>query len=369
MIGIVPALAAAAASSLLAAPQASPPTLQGVWQGAIGALPVRACLIQQHWGTFGVYYYLSRRKLIPLTRDSDGGPFDEPERKGVQGGKWTIDTVAPRSLTGRWTRAGRTLPIRLTRVAGVPADEPPCMSMTFNRPRLAGIGAVARRAAKDGTPYTRLILDHRGRFERDVKVESFRLDGGGAAARRINARLHEPLDGDPPDWFDCIRGGLDTHGAEGNIDDVTRPTLITARWLSAVREDDSYCGGPHPNEERTMLTFDRATGRQVDLYTWLGGKALRPVRFGSELRPEFRSFLLARWKPKEAECGPVLREAKYWAVALARTALVFRPGLVRPLQGCAEDIPITFPRLRPYLSAEGLKMVKALEAERARRRR
>jgi hypothetical protein len=368
MISLLSALAVAAASAPPTGPEAAPPAVQGVWQGAIGTSPVRACLMQDQWGTAGAYYYRSHGKLIALTREADTGPLEELDRKNGKGGSWTIDAVGAQGLTGRWTRSGRILPIRLTRISGVPAGETPCMSMAFNGPRLAGIGIVARRAATDGIAYTRLILDRRGRFERDVKVESFRLEGGGDAVRRINARLHAPFDGNPPAWFECIRGRLETHGYEGNIDDVTRPTLITPRWLSAVRENDSYCGGPHPNEERTALTFDRTTGREVDLYTWLGGKALRPAEFRSEFRPEFRTFILARSRPKEARCGRVVREAEFWGVALARTALVFRPGLLRPDEGCAENIAIPFARLRRYLSAEGLKQVEALEAERASRR-
>ena len=58
-------------------------------------------------------------------------------------------------------------------------------------------------ASIDGVPYTRIVLDHDGRFS--ASFETVALDGSGEAARRINATLAEPLAGDPPEWFDCIR--------------------------------------------------------------------------------------------------------------------------------------------------------------------
>jgi hypothetical protein len=374
MIRIVSMLAAAAATAALAAPAAAAPAWEGVWQGTIGALPVRACLVQRDWGAFGAYYYVSHLKLIPLNGAKNGSPFREGAmEEDPKAARWTIAAAGAGALSGQWAQGDRTLPIRLTRMEGVATDEFPCTSMTFHRPRLSGIGTVSQRATKDGISYTRLILDPRGRFG-DVKVETFQLDGSSAPVRAINASLHAPFAGDPPEWFDCLRSALEQNSLEGDIDDVTVPRLITARWLVATRQSDSYCGGAHPDEASEPLLFDLSTGRPVDLHDWLNAKAIKRERFGSgadeakELTPEFRSVLLARWKPADTECGDPVREADFWTIELTRTGLVFRPELAHVVQACADDVALPFARLRPYLSAEGLKQVAALQAEPSRTR-
>ena len=51
--------------------------------------------------------------------------------------------------------------------------------MTYHQPRLEGVRTVTARATLDGVAYTRITLDHGGRFE--AGVETFALDGSGEA--------------------------------------------------------------------------------------------------------------------------------------------------------------------------------------------
>ena len=117
----------------------------GVWQGTLGAQPVRVCFNQREWGTFGAYYYLSHLAAIPLQQPDDqklrlsSKAYDERDSASP---RWTFDKAAPDRLAGRWTQAARTLPIALTRVP-LPAlkeDDTPCGSMVFQEPRLEGFG-------------------------------------------------------------------------------------------------------------------------------------------------------------------------------------------------------------------------------------
>ncbi|HEY1605752.1 MAG TPA: hypothetical protein VGF77_09155 [Allosphingosinicella sp.] len=366
MPGIIAALAATTAAA--AAPAGPAPAWQGIWQGNIGTLPVRACFVQRDWGAFGAYYYLSRLQLIPLERgENPADGFREGAAPDAKSPGWTVDSAGPKELTGRWTGNGRTLPIRLARIADPDGDESPCASLAFHAPRLAGIRIVSQPAAKDGLVYTKLILDHRGRFG-DTKVETFALAGGTEAVRRIDAKLREPLAGDPPAWLDCVRGPLETGSSEGEIDETIAPRLITPRWLTAEDHEDGDCGGAHPDSSNVPLTFDRITGGQVDLNDWLNDKAIKRESEGpgtpeaKMLRPEFRGVLLARWKPEDPECDDAVRQIDFWTVELTRTGLVFAPELPHVVQACGEDFAMPFARLRPYLSAEGVKQVDALQA-------
>jgi hypothetical protein len=371
MLGIVAALAAAGSA---AASADRAPAWQGVWQGSIGTLPVRACFVQQDWGAFGAYYYLSRLQLIPLERgENPADGFREGSAPDAKSPGWTLDSAGPKELTGRWTGNGRTLPIRLARIADPDGEESPCASLVFHAPRLAGIRIVSQPAVKDGLGYTKLILDHRGRFG-DTQVETFALAGSTEAVRRINAKLRAPLAGDPPAWFECVRGALETNSSEGQIDETIAPRMITPRWLTAIDHEDGDCGGAHPDSSNVPLTFDRTTGRQLDLNDWLNDKAVKREGSGpgtqeaKMLRPEFRNLLLARWKPQDAECADAVRQTDFWDIALTRTGLVFSPELPHVVQACGEDFALPFARLRSYLSAEGVKQADALQSGATRER-
>src|SRR6185503_11391200 len=137
----------------LAAAAAPPADLAGIWEGNVGTLPVRACFVQRDWGTFGAYYYLSRLRLIPLeVEEGAAGAFREGG--DTQGPRWRIESADAARLSARWTSGGRTLPVRLRRLAGGEGEEGACASLAFHAPRLAGVRTVAARAAKDGVDYT-----------------------------------------------------------------------------------------------------------------------------------------------------------------------------------------------------------------------
>lgn len=354
------ALAAAAAP-------AAPADLRGIWQGTVGNRPVRACFARQQWGTFGAYFYLSRQRLIPLgTADGAGRTFHEGDEAHPGAPQWVIESADSTQLTARWTGGGRTLPVRLSRVAGAPGDESPCSSLIFHQTRLAEVRTVRTRAAADGVAFTRLTLDHGGRF--DASYSSFALDGSSEAVRRINAALGETLAGDPPAWFDCIRGPLDQSSSEGSFNGGIEPALISRRWLSVVQQEDTFCGGAHPNAGQAYRAFDLASGNEIDLHDWFNGTALSRERAaGSEeaittIRPGFRNFILARWHG-DGECDEVVRSEEYWAIGLTRAGFVFSPQLAHVVQACEDDFLISFARLRPYLTAQGAEKVRALQAE------
>jgi hypothetical protein len=359
---LAPLLALAAA----AAPAASS-DLAGLWEGRVGDLPVRACFTRREWGTFGAYYYLSRLRVIGLTQDDGGGAFREgggadPNRPG-----WSIERVDGATLTARWTNRGRTLPVRLHRLARMERDESPCASLAFHRPRLAGVRMVTSRPRTDGIAYTRFTLDPRGRFE--VHFETFALDGQGAAVRRINAELARDMIGDPPPWFGCIRDSLGDSAFEGEADEMLTPTMISSRWLAVTHHWDGFCGGAHPDSSNVYRTFDLTSGREIDLHDWLNGDAvnrLSPEGGGEEiktLRPALRDLILANWDPGDADCADSVRNEDFWTIGLDRGGLVFSPQLPHVVQACGDDFTVSLARLRPFLTQAGAENLRALAAE------
>jgi hypothetical protein len=364
-------LAQLLALAAAAAPAPSPAELAGVWEGNVGTLPIRACFVRRDAEKFGAYYYLSRLRLIPLEADEAGTGFHEGVSDEPSPPRWTIDRVDGAELTGRWTARGRALPVRLHRLARMTGDDSPCASMVFHRPRLEGVRTVPSRATLDGTAYTKLTLDLRGRFE--SSFETFALDGGGAAAQRINAALGAGLAGDPPAWFECIGDSLGFAPLEGSFEESLAPTMFTRRWLVVAHHWDGDCGGAHPDSTNSYRIFDLADGREIDIFDWLNARAVhreRPEGSGEELKslvPAFRDVVLARWRPDTPECDEPVRSEEFWTIGLRRDAFVFSPDLAHVVQACAEDFVVPFDRLRAYLSAEGAANVAALAAEQARR--
>jgi hypothetical protein len=356
--------------ALLAAATATPSgpaDLPGIWEGTIGTLPVRACFVQREWGTFGAYYYLSRRRLIPLEAPEHGGGFDEGGSADGSPPHWTIESAGPSQLIARWTARGRTLPVRLARLARMTGEDSPCSAIAFHRPRLEGVHPVRTRAAKDGVAYTRIVLDTAGRFE-EVSFETFALDGPGEAAARINAALGTALAGDPPSWLECVTDALADSPNEGGFDESLTPTMISRRWLAVSHHWDGSCGGAHPDSSNSYRLFDRTDGREVDLHDWLNASAVHRERpdGGEEVKtllPALRTAILARWRPEAPECDEPVRGEEYWTIGLTRTGMVFSPLLAHVVQACEEDFTIPFDRLRSFLTPEGAANIRALQAE------
>jgi hypothetical protein len=360
-------LASLSPSAAAAAP-ASPAALAGTWEGTIGSLPVRACFVRREWGMFGAYYYLSRLRLIALEAEEGAGiVFHEGGGDGAGAPRWRIERAEASRLTGRWTSGGRARAVRLRRLGGGEGEPGPCAAPAFHRPRLAGVRTVTRRASKDGVAYTHFALDTRGRFE--SRVETFALDGDGEAVRRLNATLSEAMAGDPPRWFECVTGALEQSPNEGADSQTREPAMISRRWLSVTDEYDGFCGGAHPNSSSTYRTFDRASGREIDLHDWLDAAAVRRERFegveeGSKtLRPAFRTIILAGWRAEDAQCDEIVRSQDYWNIGLTRDAFVFTPLLPHVVQSCAETFTMPFDRLRPHLTREAAQAIRALQAE------
>lgn len=354
---------------LLANPAAAQtPDPQGVWQGTIGTLPVRVCFGTRPSSSFGSYFYMSKRVTIPLVRDdSHPAVYSEGWPEDTKLPRWTLTRILPERIEGGWRQGARTLPIRLGRIPTGKRDESdtPCGSVEFQQPRVEGVRIVRSRAAKDGLAYTKLALDHRGHFP-EVSIESFELDGGSDAVKRINARLREPFAEDEEGWLACIRSSTNWGPFGGDWGESMEPRMVTGKWLSVRRQWGGYCGGAHPSSSSTALLFDRTTGREVDLFDWLDSKAVKRERIqGLEdevetLTPAFRELVLGRWKAEAEECDDVIRTQEYWSVELTRTGLIFSPDLVHVVQACGEDFTVPFARLAPYLSAEGKRQVALL---------
>jgi len=193
-----------------------------------------------------------------------------------------IERVDGGSLAGTWKKGANKLPIALKRLE-LKEKESPCASMLFQGPRLEGVRTIKKPAMKDGVSYTRLILDHRGHFDKDIQVESFALNEEGPAAHAINAELRKQLNG-VDSWFECIRMAWDL-GSDGYTGQTIFPRMISKRWLVVMDENGWFCGGAHHDDANTPHLFDRLTGKEVDALQWFNAKAVKREKFEGDPDP------------------------------------------------------------------------------------
>jgi hypothetical protein len=361
------AITAALVASALSAPAgaAEGPAWHGVWQGTIGTLPVRACFADKEYGSEGAYYYLRHLRAIPLEQlEKRGSAWVEQDGRDPKRPRWTFKVVGA-ILSGTWSDGRGSLPFRLTRMPGLKPGQPACGSLLFNQPRLKRAPIVMGQARIDGVRYTKLTFRPGPQFP-DVEIVTFALDRPGPAAQRINQRLREPLRGpaERSEWFRCMRTSLAATARDGDYHVGIEPVMASGRWLAARHWQEGSCGGASPFNSTASRTFDLSSGAEVALQNWLNGRAIARGAAGpgspAALRPAFRQFLLARAKPRDADCREAVANEEYWDIGLRRAGLRFSPSLPRVVQACGEEILVPFSRLTPYLSAQGSAGVASL---------
>lgn len=342
---------------------ASAPAWHGVWQGTIGTLPVRACLQQRGSGfANGSYFYLSRLRPIPLSREADGQWTEEVDGAGPSTGRWTVRSAQADRLVGTWRGGGKALPIALRAVPLTEADESPCGSGAFIAPRLRPVRITPQPANHTGFAYTELTYDVGPSFP-DVSISSFAYPANRAGDAAINTALRiDPASPEgPADYAGCMKQALGSLGRDGDFHIRYAPDLVTPEFLSVAVSSGGFCGGAHPFDGTWHLLFDRVSGERIDLSRWftsLGFSAGQTEDAASVRRitPELRALALDRFpfgRGEDAQCRAVVSEADYWNLSLQHRGISFTPSLPRVVQACADAALVPFAELAPFLSGEG----------------
>jgi hypothetical protein len=349
----------------VAAAGAAPPAWHGVWRGTIGTLPVRVCL-QQRGGEFnnGSYYYLRQMKPIALERQDDGTWTERGTGTEAVTGKWALAGAGER-LDGRWSNGKSTLPVTLDRVPIGSSEDEPCGTDEYVAPRVKPIRIVAKPAVKDGFRFTQLAYLVGPSFT-DVSIASFSYPPSRPGDAAINAALRvDPTPGEgEADYLGCVKGQLGSLGIDGDFAFSYEPALVTPEFLSVAANVGGSCGGAHPSQALSHLTFDRVSGRRVDLARWFTPSGVVPSEpYVAQLTPTLAALAVKHFpfgKGEDADCREVVATAEFWDLALARRGIAFEPSLPHVAQACADTAVVPFAELRPYLNPEGRAGVERL---------
>jgi hypothetical protein len=346
----------------------------GVWQGTIGAAPVRACFGTKGDPDQGSYYSLHHLSLIALDPGAKASPASEGwtergEGEHAKPARWTLASGPGGTLSGTWSDGGHTQPIRLTRAADLKDDEAdaPCGGMTFQRPRIVSPTIVQKPATLDGTAYEKVIADVGAHF--DSTIETFALLGDSPAVARINAEAAKVLPktgGDEvPDYLDCAMGSAGSYGENGEYTHTVTPGLITRRWIAADETTSGFCGGVHPDTEEFWRVWSLTTGAKVDPWDWFSSDAVRRPPPGHPeddrtIGPALRKLLVAHWSRDDGDCKDIVEDQGDWTIHPTRDGLAFWPELPHVVFACSEDDVISYRELRPLLNAEGRAAIASI---------
>lgn len=358
-------------ASLAAVPApafAAQPAWEGVWQGTVGTLPVRACLSQTSEDyARGSYYYMSKLVPIALQKEEAAGAWSEHEGGAEDsGGNWTLANDGDNRLTGQWRSGTKNLPIVLTRVAAPANDFGPCNSSEFHAPRVRPIRVTSAPETRDGIAYTKLTYNLGPGFP-DSSIVGFAIREQQPGDRAINAALRVDTTKPDADYLACDHQQVAMQGTAGSFSYEAEPDLLTADFLSATISSGGDCGGAHPDDSTFHRTFDRKTGHAVDLGNWFNARGVKARTAGDdspyrELTPALRSAVLRHFKFEESECREAVSSADYWDIALGRTGLAFTPSLPHVAEACAEPATVPFRELSAWLSSAGQQGVMRLAA-------
>lgn len=355
------------------------PAWEGVWRGTVANLPVMVCLQHNDGGDFGAYYYQKYRRIItlgPLTAAASPVWSETPlATHPEKGALWHITSAAQSHLAGTWTDGKKSFPIALDRVAAPDAaNNGACGSTAFNQPRYTKPTIARGKALLDGIAYERVTAMAGAQFDLGKKpeAETFQLPGTSPAIAAINKALYTDIPTGPDDDinFGCSMTQLGTDGYDGESRSYTTPMLITRNWMISRNDTFAVCGAAYPNIGTTYTTWNLATGKAVDLTTWLTTAAMTRTGSGASATttdtPAFLALIqktYAAGKHADPRCTDAVKDADGWNAHLTREGIAFYPTLAHAIQVCADNTVIPFSTLKPYLNAEGARAVASFRAD------
>ncbi len=326
-----------------------------VWQGRIGSYPIRLCFDAES-GTQGrgSYYYMNQKQPIGLNGTREDGRWIE-HAAGSDGSAdpvWRFSEATATSMKGVWQMGQRQLPFVLEPMEWSEGKwGGPCSSAAFLEPRMVppqfkeaekrlGDWAFVERSYVPPSHY------------HGLRISSFSFPAVAPGDQAINRALFAYLPrGQVDDEFaQCLSGALLSGGIDGDYGKVVEPMFASDQFLTVAIANDAYCGGAHPNFWTEHRSFDRQSGKDVDLASWIGGTSSDG---GTATLPAgLKTAVLTQWNG-EAECREAVEGADYWDIALGQQGLSFTPSLPHAMTPCEDTFLIDWDKLGTFLTPEG----------------
>lgn len=368
----------------LAAPAAAQhkPDWAGVWDGRIGTYPVRLCIDAEGGPASGAYYYRSQLEPIAITEEDGEGGWIEKSADDQPSALWEFAEQTGDRLRGTWRQGRRNLPFDLSPVAWTAGEySGPCSSDAFLTPRIAGGEVVSEPAELDGWRYTAQSYHPPKHFAEEITLESFTFAPEQPGDGEILAELAKglPTGSYQATYLQCMGDNIAVHGVDGNYSTTSKPVFVSDAWLTTIESYDIYCGGAHPSHGFYYRTFDRRTGKEVDLAGWFNeaGAEYQPSE-GDEgyftiLPPLVEVIIEMGPSDGEPGDGPAERELFLeecrealntwsWRFGLSSAGLLAVPVVPHAYGPCRATFTVPWEELGPFLNDAGKAGLARLRA-------
>jgi hypothetical protein len=324
---------------------AQPSFKSSVWRGAIGNLPIVLCIDQ---GAGAYYYYEKQKYTIALDMQEAGyiepGNYHDSEINAT----WIDLNFTANTGNGTWIskKSANTLPIKLKLMADISKQRNVTCSdsSAFNSIRLKS--TLVERAA----PVTDSGHQYIAVRAPKLDISSVLLADSSPIAKKINQQLNAEFNNTVAAAYNCI-----SFGEPGDFNATLSRAFRDKQWISFVDTSDDYCGGPHPDEFITYITFDLATGAKIEPMQWF--------KDPKELPASLRKLIVDQWQEKaqknpadfEHECISSWNDNRYYSVRPTYNGLLFTPEFPHIANICVNDVSISSAALKPFLNEVGLK--------------
>ena len=158
-------------------------------------------------------------------------------------------------------------------------------------------------------------------------------------------------------WPAC-RAHWESLGTDGDFQFSYAPGMVTGDYVSVEASSGGSCGGAHPDGSEWHITFDRQTGRKVDLFGWFTRAGFVPSSPGDagtirQITPALRRLVASRFHFDQDECREPVETADFWDISIDHGGMIFQPSLPHVVAACSDGVVVPFAVLNPYLSPSG----------------
>lgn len=334
----------------LAATEPANGNLAGIWQGKLGISDITACFnLPSKYDNRGNYYYARHKSPIGLLQSEGQSVWNEVTDGDAKTGSWQLAQPKNNQIKGTWQHPvnGKKLPISLTLIRPPAGDEQPCASAAYNT------------ALEDFPPLTTsralLFKDRQDRQFRSLRLAdqmTIELLAPGAPVAAINQQLRAVLPKNKAalaEYFAQRRNFLGMYGTMMEDELHVEPTYWSARHVT-VSFYRWAAGMGRNGISNDFRTWDLQTGKEVDVWTWLGSKSQEGSSDMSALPPKLRAMLF-KDVATDKECGSDYQGHGYYHMSLGETGVRFWEEAYG--SGCEQDFNVPYAKLAPFLTPQG----------------
>jgi hypothetical protein len=273
--------------------------------------------------------------------------------------------AATSPLFGQWldAKGKRGASIRLSRIKAATNDAGHCNDVGkqsgFNNLRIDGQKiATGKTQEAQGIKY-QVISALNG------SVSSIVLLGNDASVAAINQTLAQMLRNAIAQSFECQANVARLKGSDFDFTLSVKIVAVMREWISLRQNSSDDCGGPHPNSNSSLSTFDLKSGEKMALSRWLaGGKQDRatytpPAPLNNMIIQQAIAELTSAQSNENQECIDLLASYKDgYGLSLTKTGMVFSTAFPHVAQACDVEIDLPDVKLQAFLTKEGKDALK-----------